>query len=218
MTFRFACQAILFDLDGVLIDSHLCIERHWRRWAFEHRLDAEAILRTAHGRRTEETIALIAPHLHVQAEAAALTRAEERDTEGLRYVPGARELVASLPDGTWAVVTSGNKTTALTRLGFAGLRSPTVLISADDVSEGKPAPMPYLTAASQLGFDPTDCVVIEDTITGVASGKAAGMRAIAVGSTEELRDAADAMVSRLADVRITVERIHRRRLVVAGHG
>ena len=178
-----SCRAILFDLDGVLVDSSACVEQHWRRWATLHGFDVQAILRVGHGRRTEETIAAVAPHLDAASEAAMLTRSEETQTDGVRSVPGARSLLLGLPADAWAIVTSGNTATALTRIRHCNLPEPRVLVSADRVSRGKPHPEPYLLAAQRLEIAPGDCIVVEDTPHGIAAGQAAGMHVIAIAST-----------------------------------
>jgi sugar-phosphatase len=177
------CDAILFDLDGVLVDSAACVERHWGQWAVKHGLDVERVLRLAHGRRTVEAIAMVAPHLHAESEAAELTHNEESDTSGVFEVHGARELLESLRSEAWAVATSGSTQTALTRILHTGLPVPRVLISADDVSRGKPHPEPYLCAADRIEVSAARCVVVEDTPAGVAAAQAADMRVIAIVST-----------------------------------
>ncbi len=200
------CDASLFDLDGVLVDSAACVERHWHRWAAKHGLDVGKILQVAHGRRTMDTITTVAPHLDAESEAAALVRGEETDTVGVYEVAGARELLDCLPSAAWAVATSGNTRTALTRMLHAGLPRPEVLISADDVSQGKPHPEPYLCAARRLEVAPTGCVVVEDTPAGVEAARAAEMRVIAIASTHP-RDAvgrADMILDRLLDLVVRI--------------
>jgi mannitol-1-/sugar-/sorbitol-6-phosphatase len=134
------CDAVLFDLDGILVDSAACVERHWRRWATEHGLDSEAVMRFAHGRPTVETIRLVAPHLPAEMEAARLDAGEAFDTDGVVPIVGATQLVHSLPAEAWAIVTSGTRDTALTRLRHTGIPVPAVLITANDVKLGKPNP------------------------------------------------------------------------------
>ena len=189
---HFRCKAILFDLDGVLVDSRGCVELVWRAWALTRGLDADSILRVAHGRRTRETVAEIAPHLDIAAEVAILDQMEERETRGEEPIPGVAALVASLPEGRWAVVTSGGPAIAARRLQIAGIPKPSIMITGLDVRHGKPHPEGFLAAAAQLGIVASDCVVVEDAPAGVAAGLAAGMKVIAVlttHSSDRLREA-----------------------------
>jgi sugar-phosphatase len=203
MTARsFRCRAILFDLDGVLVDSAERIEKTWREWATRHRLDPEHVIAMAHGRRTLETVRLVAPELSTDSELATMEQSEATNSDGVYEIAGARELLQLLPTTQWAVVTSGIRAVAEFRLRHTGLPSPTVMICADDITRGKPDPEGYLKAAAALGFSPRDCVVIEDAPAGIESARAAGMRAIAVATTyppDQLRPA-DAIVARLADL------------------
>jgi mannitol-1-/sugar-/sorbitol-6-phosphatase len=180
---RLACKALLFDLDGVLVDSVACIEQVWRRWAAQHDLDPAAVLRIAHGRRAVEIVQLAAPHLDASAESAALVAREVAAAAGVREAAGARALLQRLPADSWAVVTSGVRLAAESRLRSAGLPMPTVLVSADEVSSGKPDPEGYLAAATRLGVSPRDCIVVEDAPLGLAAACAAGMRAIGLATT-----------------------------------
>lgn len=179
----FIKEAILFDLDGVLVDSKIPVEKSWRDWACRHKLDVEAVIRESHGRRTIETVRMFTPHLDVEREAAELDNREAGDLGGLREVRGAHELVASLPAGRWAVATSGIGQVARTRLKALGFSLPRILISADMVTKGKPDPEPYLRASEGLGFKPADCLVIEDAAAGIASARAAGMEVIGITTT-----------------------------------
>lgn len=200
------CSAVLFDLDGVLVDSRAVIERRWRRWANSHKLEPDQILEIAHGRRTIDTIRLVAPHLDAVEEATRLVETEARDTEGLVAMDGAPALISALPAGAWAVVTSGIRITATTRLSHVELPLPAVLVSADDVRRGKLDPEGYLTAADRLSIAPSECVVIEDTPPGLAAAKAAGMQAIGLAfqySPEQLSDA-DSVVGRLTDLGVEI--------------
>ena len=196
------CAAILFDLDGVLVSSTQAVSRQWRRWSAEHGIDPEEALRIAHGRRAAEVIALLAPDLDAHTEVQILEQREADDVEGVAIMPGALALVRSLPENRWAVVTSGTRKLALSRLSLAGIPIPKVLATADDVVRGKPDAEPYLKGAQLLGFQPRECVVIEDAPAGIEAGHRAGMRVIALPSTysaSALKEA-DAVVESLADI------------------
>ena len=204
---RLTCQAVIFDIDGVLVDSTALVERTWRRWAAVHGLDFERVMQVAHGRPARDTVRLLAPHLDAEAEAARLAAEEAHEVDGLVRIEGAVQLVSSLPKGRWAVVTSGTREIATTRLTFAGVTIPAVLITADDVERGKPDPQAYTLAAERLGVSPESCIVIEDAPAGIQGAQAAGMDVIAVVTThprEALQDA-DVTVGRLVDVRASAD-------------
>jgi len=198
------CSAVLFDLDGVLVDSSACIERTWRTWALRHNLDPDRVIALAHGRRTVETVPLVAPHLVVAEEVAALAATESTTTEGVYEVPGARDLLRRLPPNAWAVVTSGIRVVAALRIRHTGLPMPRVLVCADEIQRGKPDPEGYLVAAKRLGRPAAECVVVEDAPAGLEAARAAGMRAIAVSGTYPATALAiaDVVVPRLAALRI----------------
>ncbi|MBO0719648.1 MAG: HAD-IA family hydrolase [Blastocatellia bacterium] len=178
-----SCDAILFDMDGTLIDSTVCVEATWRNWAARHNLDIEKLLQVAHGRQNHETIGLIAPHLNTPEEIDSLVRAEEECREGIVAVTGARGLLEMLPHDRWAVVTSAWRKLAEIRLQFAGLPLPAVLITSDEVKRSKPNPDGYLEAAARLGLEPGDCLVFEDAPAGIEAGLAAGMKVVGVTTT-----------------------------------
>ena len=202
----FTAKAILFDMDGVLIDSAPAVERVWRKWALAHHLDPEAVIAQAHGRRSVETIRAVAPHMDAERENLNVEQMEIEDKEGVTALPGALDLLRSLPCDRFAIVTSATTPLANARLGYAGLPVPPSLVSADDVVDGKPSPEPYLKGAALLGVAPADCIVFEDTPAGISSGHAAGMRVIALGNTYSARElqAADALAGSLRDLAISI--------------
>lgn len=176
-------EAVIFDFDGVLVDSNPIAERHWARWAKHHGIPENDVLSIHHGRPTAETIRAVAPHLDIAAEALAKETAEADDTDGLTRYPGAIELINALPRDQWAIATSGTRRTATNRMQFVGIPAPKVLVTANDVKNGKPAPEPYLLAAKQLDIDIAKCAVLEDAPAGIRSAKSAGAFVIGVAST-----------------------------------
>jgi sugar-phosphatase len=179
----FLCEAILFDLDGVLVDSTPCVTRVWSSWARAHGLDADQVVHIAHGQRTIETVHEVAPHLDAQRETDRVEQMEIDDTDGLRVLPGAKELLSQLPPEHYNIVTSGTRRLATKRLQVAGLPAPDAMITANDVSCGKPDPEPYLAGARALGRTPQRCLVCEDAPSGIRSAKSARMMAIGVSTT-----------------------------------
>lgn len=200
-------RGILFDLDGVLIDSTPCVTRVWRTWAAEHGLDSDYVVHVAHGRRSIETIQKVAPSLNAEEENREVERRELNDTEGIVVFPGARELLRSLPPTAWTIVTSGTRALATKRMQVAGLPVPKDFVSADEVTLGKPHPEPYLKGAACLGVDPPDCLVMEDAPSGIRAAHAAGMKVLAVPTTyarQELGEA-DGVLDALAHLRVGVD-------------
>ena len=200
---RFECRAVLFDLDGVLVDSTSYIEEQWRRWATSKGLAAEPFLRVCHGRRALETIQLAAPHLDAAAEVAAFVPDEAGNGNALKPVEGASRLLQTLPMGSWAVATSGTRTAATERLTEAGLPIPAVLVCAEDVVHGKPSPDVYLMAAAGVGVSPADCIVVEDAPAGIQAARSAGMAVVALTTTHHAEElAADACTRSLAGIHL----------------
>lgn len=185
---RVRCRAVLFDCDGVLVNSSAAIERVVRTWCRQQQLDEQWVLTYSHGRRAEETVRGVAPHLDPTTAVQQLTTLEEHDVDGVHALTGVATLLDTLPSQRWAVVTSGAARVCRARLAAAALPVPPVLIAAEEVAEGKPSPQGYVTAAAQLGLDPTDCVVIEDSPAGAQAGRAAGAFVIGVGA-DNLDDA-----------------------------
>ena len=201
------CQAILFDLDGTLIDSGARIQRLWLTWSNRHGIPLEAILRVMHGRRAAETIQTVAPHLSVAAEVIALETDEIADMDGVTAYPGAMDLLNKLAPGQWAVVTSGSQEVAAARLRYVQLPIPPVFITGDDVRQGKPDPEGYALAARRLNVPPDACVVLEDAPAGVRAAKAAGMQVVAILSTHspEALTEADLLAPRLSALQVRVD-------------
>jgi sugar-phosphatase len=202
---RLTCHAVLFDLDGVLVDSRAVVERTWRRWTERHGLVIPEIVTKSHGRRSVDTLREFAPQFPAADEVAWLEATELCDSEGLVALPGAHDALHALPDDRRAIVTSGGRALALMRLRHTKLAIPAVLIAAEDVRSGKPSPEGYLLAATRLGIDPSQCVVIEDTPAGIKAGGAASAKVIAVTSTfppDDLREA-DTVIPSLANLEIT---------------
>jgi sugar-phosphatase len=194
-------------MDGVLVNSGNAVERVWRKWALAHNLDPAYVVEHAHGRRSAETLRVVAPELEADQENLKVEQMEIEDKEGVVAVPGAIELLSSLPQDRFTIVTSATPALAFARLQHVGIPVPNRFISADDVVHGKPSPEPYLKGAALLGFAPEDCLVFEDTPAGIRAAKAAGMRVIALQTTyptEELT-AADAIVKSLAEVEARLE-------------
>ena len=202
----FVCSAILFDLDGVLVDSTRAVDREWREWAAKKGVDGDAIMAIAHGVRTVEVIRRVAPHLDAAAEAALIENHEAGDQSGVTVMPGSIDLVRSIPEGRWGVVTSGSRLLATNRLRFCGLSVPEVLVTSDDVTHGKPHPEPYLKGAGRLGFSPADCLVIEDAPAGIESARAAGTTVIGITSTYGVSalEQANAVIRKLGQIQVTL--------------
>ena len=199
------CSAILFDLDGVLVDSTRVVAAQYTRWALENNLDPEEVMKAAHGVRTIEVIQRVAPHLDAEAETKKI---EDREAaaDGIVPIPGAVQLLNSIPQGRWCVVTSGTRYLATTRMRRFGIPVPDILVTADDVKNGKPDPEPYRRGAELLRANPASCVVFEDAPAGIRSAHGAGMKVISLPSTypaEELHEA-DVIVPNLTAIRVTL--------------
>jgi mannitol-1-/sugar-/sorbitol-6-phosphatase len=200
------CAALLFDLDGVLIDSTPAVARVWARWATEHGLNPEEVVGRAHGRPSLTTVSEYLPNSDHEAENREVERREIADIEGIIPLPGALDLLASLPENRWTIVTSCTRSLAEVRIKAAGLPLPKKLITSNDITHGKPHPEPYLKGASILGFPVSECIVIEDAPAGIRAGKAAGAKVIAFRTTVQesaLHEAgADWIVNNCADIRL----------------
>ena len=198
------CSGLLFDLDGVLVDSTPAVVRVWKGWALEHGFDPDFVVNKAHGRPSRTTIRELLPNADIDFEDRVVERREIEDLEGVILLPGAGQLLKALPPERWTIATSCTRALAEVRLKAAGLPIPKDMVTSNDVKIGKPDPEPYLKAAAKLGFAASDCIVVEDAAAGVRAGKAAGARVIAFLTTmnrRELEEAgADWIVQNGADI------------------
>src|SRR5258706_13694812 len=177
------CRGVLFDLDGVLVDSTPAVARVWAGWARTHGFDPDDVVKKAHGRPSITTIRELLPGADHAAEDREVERREIADIEGIVPLPGAMELLQALPLERWAIVTSCTRPLAGVRIGAAGLPKPKYLVTSTDVKHGKPDPEPYLKGAQILGVPAADCLVVEDAPAGVRAGKAAGARVLGLRTT-----------------------------------
>lgn len=177
---KFQCKAILFDMDGTLLQSNEASEIVWQKWAFERNIPMEEIRKVHHGRRTMETISLVAPHLDAEAETLVVNKINESVETGVYPIEGVNEFYHSLPLEKCAVVTAANRKMMGIRFGQVGLKYPHTIITSDRLQRGKPDPEGYLMAAAELGVDPKDCLVFEDAPAGLIAAQRADMRSIAI--------------------------------------
>jgi len=199
-----SCKAILFDMDGILIASIGSVERSWTKWATLRGVDPTLALMTAHGRRAVETIAKLRPDLDTNAELTVIENLEVADNEGLTILPGVQDLLAALPANRWTVVTSATERLARIRLAAGGIPVPEKLVTANQVTRGKPNPEPFLAGAVLLGVAPTDCVVFEDSSSGAKAGRDAGCIVVATTFSHpaESLNAAHYLVRDLTGIRV----------------
>ncbi|HPF23613.1 MAG TPA: HAD-IA family hydrolase [Hyphomonas sp.] len=207
-------DAVLLDMDGTILNSIRSAERIWSRWADRHGLNVDAFLPTIHGVQSIETIRrLNLPGIDPETEAAAITQAEIEDVEGIEAIAGADGFLAALPAAKWGIVTSAPRALALRRIEAAGLPVPPLLIAAEDVANSKPAPDCFQLAASQLGTTADRCLVVEDSVAGIASAESAGAAVLVVTATHhtpmDLRHAAildyrDLMLERAVDGSLSI--------------
>lgn len=180
---RIQCAGVLFDLDGVLVDSTPAVARVWTKWALRHGFEPNEVVRQAHGRPSIATIRELLPSGDHEAENREVERGEIEDVDGVIPLAGAVEILRALPKDRWAIATSCTRTLAWVRIRAAGLPEPVHLITSSDVLHGKPNPEPYVKAAESLARDPAECLVVEDAPAGIRAGKAAGSRVLAVRTT-----------------------------------
>lgn len=182
-------DAVIFDMDGTLIDSREGIETAWGAWCHEKKLNLEIVIQAMHGSRAVDTIRKFLPRLteaQYEHEARRIDTFEIRNGANIAEVSGASKFLASLPTERWGITTSAGRNTAVYRTQKAGLPVPRVLVAGEDVQFGKPDPAGYRLAANRLGVDPCRCLVFEDTFVGLQAGHLAGADIVAVG--HEVRD------------------------------
>jgi sugar-phosphatase len=208
-------DAFLFDMDGTIINSIPSAVRVWSEWAMRHGVDRDELFRVMHGVRAIETIRRFAPHADADAEFDWLLQAEMDDVADVVAIPGAIDFLSRLPAERWAIVTSAPLTLAERRLAAAGITPPALIVTADDVSKGKPAPDCFLLAAQRLRFPADRCLVFEDAVAGIAAGEAAGADVMVVTATHAhplatdhpcFADYAELTLSIAADGRLSVAR------------
>jgi sugar-phosphatase len=199
-------RGVLFDLDGVLIDSTAGVTRVWRDWAVRHGLNPDATTHAAHGRRAIDSVRLLAPQLDAEAELRDLEQREIAESHDVVVFAGAAVLLTSLPPRRWAIVTSGTRDLATHRLHVAGLPVPELMITGSDIAHGKPHPEPYQRGAALLGLPAAECVAVEDAPNGISSALAAGMPVLAVPTTYPAAELAQAtaLLPELATLRATI--------------
>ena len=209
MTTTIRCQAMLFDMDGVLVNSIDAVARVWSKWAIARGFDPDIVVRAAHGRPSIVTVRDFLPDADAHAENLEVERQEIEDLEGVVAIPGAVALVNSLPPNRWIVATSATRALAEVRLRAAGIPVLPRMITSNDIQRGKPDPEPYLKAAARLGYPASECVVVEDAPAGIRSGKAAGARVIGLPTTSDraalVTAGADWVVRNCADIAATLE-------------
>jgi mannitol-1-/sugar-/sorbitol-6-phosphatase len=197
------CKGILFDMDGILISSLGSVERSWTKWATLRGVDPDYACRIAHGCRAIDTLSRLRPDLDSEAELKIIEDIEVEDNEGLSMLPGVLELLAALPPDRWTVVTSATERLARVRLAAGGVPVPGRLVTANQVTRGKPHPEPFLAGAALLGYAPEECVVFEDSSSGAKAGRAAGCTVVATTFSHpiETLDAAHYLVTDLTGMR-----------------
>jgi sugar-phosphatase len=197
-------RALLLDMDGTLVNSDAVVERIWRRWAEQHGLDGDEVMKVVHGRQGHASMALLLPDRPMEqnhADNARMLAEETADVAGVVPIPGAPEFLASLRGLPHALVTSADVALSTARMAAAGLELPDVRVTAESVGASKPHPEGFLKGAAEVGVDPADCVVFEDSAAGIQAGRAAGMRVVGVGARAGSHGP-DALVADLRDVRV----------------
>ncbi|AZP17420.1 HAD family hydrolase [Streptomyces aquilus] len=197
-------RALLLDMDGTLVNSDAVVERCWRRWAERHGLDGDEVMKVVHGRQGYASMALLLPDRPMaqnHADNARMLAEETADMDGVVAVPGAQAFLASLAGVPHALVTSADVALSTARMAAAGLALPEVRITAESVGASKPDPEGFLKGAAELGVDPAECIVFEDSGAGITAGRAAGMQVVGVGPRADFHEP-DVVVRDLTQVRV----------------
>ena len=212
--------AILFDLDGVLVESRQATERVWLDWASRNGIAEDALRSAMHGVRSVEVVRALRPDLDAAIEGDAIERRQAEDVSDVRAIAGAADALRALREDRVAVVTSATRELAAARLGAAGVELPDVVVYAADVSRGKPDPEGYLAAAERLGVDPAEALVVEDAPPGVEAGRAAGAAVVGVSSTHAASDlaAADVVIETLESLPVVLARSFEASAVLRANG
>ena len=199
-------RGLLFDMDGILISSIKSVERSWALWAQARGLDVTEVIAANHGQRALDIVRKLVPPHEVEAEFKRIEDIEIADLEGLEVLEGVKQILGSIPQKFWTVVTSATEKLARVRLAAGGIPVPDKFITSDHVTKGKPDPEPYRRGAELLGLDPMDCLVLEDSSSGALAGKAAGCRVMATlfSHKQHELEAADYIVRSLTDVSVRV--------------
>jgi mannitol-1-/sugar-/sorbitol-6-phosphatase len=192
-------KALLFDNDGVLVDSHDSVDQCWAKWAIEFGIEGFSIS-NHYGTRAQDLVLSLVGAERFEEGNNRINELEKESAHETVALPGAVQLLPSLPVDRWTICTSANPKLGLARIEAAGLPVPKHLVTGGDVKNGKPAPDPYLLGASRLGFEPGDCVVFEDAQAGVTAAKAAGVHMVIGVSVRALDTDADIVIEDLAGI------------------
>jgi mannitol-1-/sugar-/sorbitol-6-phosphatase len=181
-------KALIFDLDGTLVDSSEVVRKVMEAWCLKHNILLQSVLNVCHGGRTEDTVSLVAPHLCAKSEAADIEHLESTTLDGLMPISGADRFLDDLVSHSWAIVTSSSMLTAKPKLEACRMPIPPVFITAESVDYGKPHPEPFLKAARELEIEPAECLVFEDADNGVNSALAAGCLVVIIGDSCKIQN------------------------------
>ncbi|MDE1473668.1 HAD-IA family hydrolase [Xenorhabdus bovienii] len=204
----FNIKAILFDMDGTLVQSLSEVEVVWSKWCEMHNISIKDVLDICHGVRSKDVILSIAPYLNVEEQIKLLDDLEIKYSATAKALPGVKEFLLSLGTCPWSVVTSASQRVAYHRMAICGLKIPDFIIGSDDVLNGKPYPDPYLMAAERLNIAAEDCLVFEDAYAGVQSALAAGCKVIQIGGKEKMFDSVIGLINDWNEIKITEMGIH----------